>query len=116
NKQPIRSLTEARDALISVREKRKRNALPQRGRRPTFAAFAAQYLQMASTRQKRKRTQEKEESGIEMWNAHLGPVRLDQISTPIIKDVIEKRSNGCRLRTTCHQPASARTGALDLIA
>jgi len=116
NKQPVRSLAEARDALISVREERKRNTLPQRGRRPTFAAFAAQYLQMASTRQKRKRTQEKEESAIEMWNAHLGQVRLDQISTPMIKDFIEKRLNGCRFRRKCYQPASARTVALDLIA
>src|SRR5438094_10196869 len=56
SKQPIRSLAEAKDALISVREKRKQNSLPQRGRRPKFAAFATQYLQMASTRQKRKRT------------------------------------------------------------
>src|SRR5436309_14979679 len=62
NKQPIRSLAEAKNALISVREKRKQNALPQRGRRPTFVTFAALYLQMASTRQKRKRTQEKEEA------------------------------------------------------
>src|SRR5689334_21754637 len=48
NKEPIRSLAEAKDALISLREKRKQNALPQRGRRPTVAAFAVQYLQMAS--------------------------------------------------------------------
>jgi len=81
NKQPVRSLVEARNALISVREQRKRNTLPQRGRRPTFAAFAAQYLQMASTRQKRKRTQEKEESAIEMsakLTIGLAPVRPKQ--------------------------------------
>src|SRR5207302_10181826 len=98
SKEPIRSLAEAKDALISLREKRKRNALPQRGRRPTCAAFAAQYLQMASTRQKRKRTQDKEAAAIELWQAHLGGVRVDQISTPMIKDFVEKRLNGCRLR------------------
>jgi integrase len=116
NKQPIRSLAEAKDALISLREKRKQNTLPQRGRRPTFAAFAAQYLQMASTRQKRKRTQGKEEAAIQMWNAHFGQVRLDQISTPMIKDFVERRLNGCRLRGKYYEPAAPRTVALDLIA
>jgi len=115
-KEPIRSLAEAKDALISLREKRKQNALPQRGRRPTFAAFAAQYLQMASTRHKRKRTQDKEAAAVEMWNAHFGQVRLDQVSTPTIKDFAEKRLNGCRLRGKFYGPAAPRTVALDLIA
>jgi integrase len=116
NNQPIRSLAQAKDALNSLREKRKRNTLPQRGRRPTFADFATQYLQMASTREKRKRTQDKEGAAVEMWNAHLGQVRLDQISTPMIKDFVEKRLNGCRLREKYYQPAAPRTVALDLIA
>ncbi len=116
NKEPIRSLSGAKDALVSLRENRKRNALPQRGRRPTFAAFAAQYLQLASTRQKRKRTQDKETAAIELWQAHLGGVRVDQISTPMIKDFVEKRLNGCRLRGKHYEPAAARTVALDLIA
>jgi integrase len=116
NKEPIRSLEKAKDSLISLREQRKRNALPQRGHRPKFADFAAQYLQMASTRQKRKRTQEKEEAAIEIWKAHLGQVRLDQISTPMIKDFVEKRLNGGRLRGKYYQPAAPRTVALDMIA
>jgi integrase len=116
NKEPIRSLAEAKNALISLREHRKQNTLPQRGRRPTFAAFATQYLQMASTRHKRKRTQEKEAAAIELWQAHLGGARIDQISTPIIKDFIEKRLNGCRLRGKRYKPAAPRTVALDLIA
>src|SRR6266446_7421388 len=56
NKTPIRSLAGAKDALVSLRENRKRNTLPHRGRRPAFKAFTAEYLQSASTRQKRKRT------------------------------------------------------------
>jgi integrase len=116
NKEPIRSLAAAKDALVSLRQHRKQNTLPQRGRRPTFAAFAAQYLQMASTRHKRKRTQEKEAAAIELWQAHLGGVRVDQISTPMIKDFIERRLNGCRLRGKRYEPAAPRTVALDLIA
>jgi integrase len=116
NKEPIRSLAAAKDALVSLRQHRKQNTLPQRGRRPTFAAFAAQYLQMASTRHKRKRTQEKEAAAIELWQAHLGGVRVDQISTPMIKDFVERRLNGCRLREKHYEPAAPRTVALDLIA
>jgi integrase len=116
NKEPIRSLAAAKDALVSVREHRKQNTLRKTGRRPTFAMFAAEYLQMASTRQKRKRTQEKEAAAIELWNAHLGQVRLDRIGTPMIKDFVERRLNGCRLRGKCYEPAAPRTVALDLIA
>lgn len=116
NKEPIRSLAGAKDALVSLRENRKRNTLPQRGRRPTFATFAAEYLQMGSTRHKRKRTLEKEAAAIEMWQAHLGGVRVDQITTPMIKDFSEKRLNGCRLRGKHYEPAAPRTVALDLIA
>jgi integrase len=116
NKQPIRSLAQAKDALVSLQEHRKQNTLPQRGRRPTFSTFAEQYLQLASTRQKRKRTQEKEAAAIELWNAHLAQVRLDQISTPMIKDFVERRLNGCRLRGKYYEPAAPRTVALDLIA
>jgi integrase len=116
NKEALRSLAAAKTALVSLREQRKQNSLPQRGHRPTFAIFAAQYLEMASTRHKGKRTQEKEAAGIELWQAHLGGVRVDQISTPMIKDFAEKRLNGCRLRGKKYEPASPRTVALDLIA
>lgn len=116
NKEPIRTLAAAKDALISLREHRKQNTLRKTGRRLTFATFAVQYLQMASTRQKRKRTLEKEAAAIELWNAQLGQVRLDQISTPMIKDFVEKRLNGCRLRGKHYEPAAPRTVSLDLIA
>src|SRR5262245_15326647 len=57
HRQPIRSLADAKEAFSSLLERRRKNALPQRGQRPTFATFASQYLQMASTRQKTKGTQ-----------------------------------------------------------
>ena len=114
--QPIRSLSAAKDALVSLLENRNKNALPQRGQRPTFVNFAAHYLQMASTRQKRERTQEKEAGALEMWSAHLGHIRVDRITTRMIKDFVEKRLNGCRLRGKRYEPAAPRTVALDLIA
>jgi integrase len=115
NNEPIRSLAPARDALISLLESRRKNSLPTRGHKPTFAAFADQYLDMASTRQKRKRTQEKEAAALEMWRTHLGSLRLDKIATPIVRDFVEKRLNGCRLRDKHYDPAAPRTVVLDLI-
>jgi integrase len=114
--QPIRSLSAAKEALVSLLESRNKNALPHRGQRPTFANFAVHYLQMASTRQKRERTQEKEAGALEMWSAHLGHIRVDRITTPMIKDFFEKRLNGCQLRGKRYEPAAPRTVALDLIA
>jgi integrase len=114
--QPIRSLSAAKDALVSLLESRNKNALPQRGQRPPFANFAVHYLQMASTRQKRERTQEKEAGALEMWSAHLGHIRVDRITTPMIKDFVEKRLNGCQFRGKRYDPAAPRTVALDLIA
>jgi integrase len=114
--QPIRSLSDAKDALVSLVESRKKNALPQRGQRTTFANFAAHYLQMASTRQKGKRTQDKEAGALEMWSAHLGHIRVDRITTPMIKDFVERRLNGCWLRGKRYDAATPRTVTLDLIA
>ena len=116
DKGPIRSLAQAKDALVSLLESRKRNTLPARGRKPRFDVFAAQYLEMASTRQKRRRTLEKEAAALAMWRSHLGGVRLDQITTPLIRDFIEKRLNGCHLCGKHYDPAAPRTVALDLIA
>jgi len=83
------SLAAAKDALVSLLQNRKQNTLPQRGRKPAFSTFAAQYLQMASTRQKRERTHEKEVQAIELWQAHLGGARIDRVSTPMIKDFVK---------------------------
>ena len=116
NNKPIRSLAEAKDALVSLLESRRKNSLPARGRKPRFDAFSGQYLEMASTRQKRRRTREKEAAALEMWRGHLGCLRLDQVSTPIIRDFVEKRLNGCHLRGKRYDAAAPRTVVLDLIA
>src|SRR5260370_11414156 len=69
---PIRALTAAKDALVALRERNNKNALPKGGRKPSFDAFATEYLQMASTREKRARTQEKERDTLYLWPGHLG--------------------------------------------
>jgi hypothetical protein len=55
---PIRTVMAAKDALDILRNDRRENALPQRGRKPAFDAFADEYLDMATTRAKRSGTQE----------------------------------------------------------
>ena len=114
--EPVRSLLAAKDALVSLLESRKKNALPKTGIKPVFAAFAAEYLEMASTGQKKRGTQEREAASLDLWRAHLGTVRVDRISTPMIKEFVEMRLRGCKLRSKRYDPASPRTVALDMIA
>ena len=45
--EPIRTLTEAKDALDVLKAKRREEKLPAAGRRPLFADFAKEYLVMA---------------------------------------------------------------------
>ena len=114
--QPVRSLLAAKDAVLSLRESRKKNALPKTGLKPAFSNFAAEYLKMASTSQKRTGTQEREAASLELWCAHLRTVRIDRITTPMIKDFVEMRLRGCTLRSKRYDPASPRTVAIDMIA
>jgi integrase len=114
--QPVRSLLAAKDAVLSLRESRKRSALPKIGAKPAFADFVRSYLEMASTAQKKKGTQDREAGSLELWCAHFGPVRIDRIITPMIKEFVELRLLGCTLRSKRYDPVSPRTVALDLIA
>src|SRR5260370_12991429 len=116
NDAPIRTLSSAKSALMTLCETKKQNALPQSGRKPRFDAFSAEYLEMASTRAKRPRTQEKEKGAIELWRGHLCDTRIDRINTPILKSFMEKRLRGGRIGKKNFAPASPRTVALDLIA
>jgi integrase len=115
NGAPIRTLSAAKTALITLRENNQQNALPQAGHKPRFDVFSAEYLAMASTRAKRARTQEKEKAAIELWRGHLCDMRIDRINTPILKSFVEKRLRGCRIGKKTFAPASPRTVALDLI-
>ena len=118
NDEPIRTLSKAKDALDALRSKRRGDKLPTAGRRPLFADFAKQYLEMASTRAKKPGTLENETQSIGRWSAHLGGFRLDAIKTPIIKSFNElrQREEGCTLAGKHYRRASGRTVMLDSIA
>jgi integrase len=114
--EPVRSLLAAKDAVVSLLESRKKSALPKTGSRPAFTTFATEYLEMASTGQKKRGTQEREATSLELWRAHLGTVRVDRITTPMIKEFAEMRLRGCQLRSKRYHAASPRTVALDMVA
>ena len=114
--EPIRTITAAKEAFDALRVNRHENALPQAGHKPTFEFFAAEYLEMASTRQKKVRTQDKERQALNLWRAHLGSTRVDRIGTPIVKTFAEMRLKGCTLDGKNYAPAHGRTVNLDLIA
>jgi integrase len=116
NQRPIRTLTEAKAALITLRQDNQQERLPLAGHKPGFNVFSTGYLNMALTRAKRPRTQEKEKASIELWRGHLGDVRVDRINTPMLKSLVEKRLGGCRINNKDFGPASPRTVALDLVA
>lgn len=109
-------MTAAKDALGALRTNRRENTLPQPGRKPSFDAFADEYLHMATTRAKRSGTLENETQAISRWRAHLAGVRIDRITTPLLKTFAELRLSGCRLGGKTFAPAAGRTVNLDLVA
>ena len=113
---PARTLTAAKDALEGLRGRRRENTLPQSGRKPSFEAFALEYLDMASTRAKRPATRKKETDAFNLWRTHLAGVRVDRITTPMIKTFSEMRLRGCQIGGKSFHAASGRTVMLDLIA
>ena len=118
DEEPIRALTAAKEAFDLLKGKRIEEKLPKAGRKPLFAAFAKEYLGMASTRAKKSGTQENESQAIARWTAHLGGFRLDAIKTPIINRYAElrQREDGCVLARKHFKTAHPRTVSLDLVA
>lgn len=101
------NLDEAKRELERKRTERADNKLPQTGHRPKFDEFTREYLASPTLAQKKDRTQDKERQALGRWNAHLGGVRLDKITPPLIHGYREKRLAG---------GVSARTVNLDTIA
>jgi hypothetical protein len=92
--QPIRTLSEAREALEIKRHERREDQLPTLGRKPSFADYCATYLAKAKVQRKRAGTLAGERQAIARWCDHLGHVRIDQIGTPLIAAYIDKRLKG----------------------
>ena len=100
-------LDDARAELERKRTERRDNTLPQTGHRPKFDDFAQEYLQGPILAQKKEGTQQNERQAIRRWVSHLGGVRVDKITAPVIHAYREKRLTA---------GAGARTVNLDCVA
>jgi len=80
-------------AMRRLQTKREDNALPVLRRTPKFSEYAATYLELLDRMGDRKRpaTIAKERWGLNKWSEHLGEVRLDRTSRPMINDFMAKR-------------------------
>src|SRR5580658_2199374 len=88
---------------------RRKGALPVLKRTPKFADYAEQYFTYYEQVKdaKRESTLNKERSAINLWNEHLGHVRLDRITRALVNSFIAMRQAA---------GLSGRTVNLDVIA
>ena len=100
------NLDQAKAALEKTRTEKRAGALPKPGHRPKFADFAVEYFASGSFGLKKTGTQENERQAIGRWISHLGGVRLDKITAPMIHAYREKRLASGR---------TARTANLDVV-
>jgi len=112
---PARTLQEAKEALEVKRHERREDALPLFGRKPIFGDYCDAYFEKARVQRKRPGTLENERQAIARWRSHLGHLRIDKITTPMITGFLEKRLKGGVFGGRKLEPVSQRTGNLDLM-
>ena len=112
---PARNLQEAKEALERKRHDRREQTLPALGRKPHFAPYCDTYLEKATVLRKRPGTVENEQQALARWRAHLGHVRVDRITTPMISAFVDRRLKGGFFGGRRLTAASERTVNLDLM-
>lgn len=112
---PVGNLAAAREALEVKRNDRREDKLPVHGRRPLFADYCAAYLAKATVLRKRPGTLENERQALTRWQAHLGALRIDRVTTPQIAHFLDKRLAGALLGGKALKPVKERTANLDLL-
>ena len=85
------NLDQAKAALERKRTERNDGKLPTPGYRPKFDDFAREYFASATFAQKKASTQAIERQALNRWIAHLGGVRLDKLTAPMIHSYREQR-------------------------
>jgi integrase len=113
---PARNLAEAKEAIEVKRHERREDSLPILGRKPIFGDYCASYFEKAKVQRKRPGTIENEQQGIARWRSHLGHLRIDKITTPVIVAFLERRLKGGKFGGRKLGPVSERTANLDLMA
>jgi Phage integrase, N-terminal SAM-like domain len=104
--EPLRTLLAAREALEVKRHERRENALPTGGRKPLFHAYVETYFSKATVARKRPGTLGNERQAMARWVKHLGGVRVDKITRPMLASFVDAR---------LAKGVGKRTAALDLI-
>jgi integrase len=113
--QRVPTLSAAREALEIKRHERRENQLPTIGHKPLFRDYCATYFGKAKVQRKRPDTVAGEREALARWCDHLGHVRIDQISTPVIASYIDKRLKGGKFCGRKLAAVSERTANLDII-
>jgi integrase len=111
----VRTLQEAKEAAEIKRHERRENALPIGGRKPLFTDYSESYFAKAKVQRKRAGTLENEAQAIGRWKEHLGHVRIDRITAPMISAFVEKRLGGGKFGGRELKPVAERTANLDLL-
>jgi integrase len=112
---PARRLQDAKLALEIKRHERRENKLARPGRKPSLTDYCKVYFDKARVQLKRSGTVRNEKQALARWCDHLGHVRIDQISTPMIEAFIDKRLKGGSFGGRRLHSISARTANLDLL-
>jgi integrase len=111
----VQTLQEAKEAMEVKRHERRENSLPLLGRKPIFGDYSDAYFDKARVQRKRPGTIENERQAIARWRSHLGHLRIDKITTPMIAAFLEKRMKGGAFGGRKLEPVSERTANLDLM-
>lgn len=104
------TLEAAKKEMASLTKMRDDGDLPSRGAKPFFDDYAREYIVFlkaaaakqgrAGTFHKSPATIHKEECNLDAWIKHIGHVRIDQITRPMLGSFIEKRlGDGINPRT-----------------
>lgn len=112
---PVRTLQAAKLALEIKRHERRENKLPVSGRKPSLSNYCKVYFDKATVQRKRIGTVQNERQALARWCDYIGHLRIDQISTPLIKGFVDKRLKGARFHGRRLEGVSERTANLDLV-
>ncbi|MGI8435342.1 MAG: tyrosine-type recombinase/integrase [Chthoniobacterales bacterium] len=85
------TLDDAKIELGKKRADRDRGKLPVPQHRPKLEDFGAEYLESAKHTKKKPSTQRSEKQALKRWKKHIGGVRLDRITLPMIHSYREQR-------------------------
>ena len=108
------TLDQAKAALEKTRTEKRAGTLPTPGHRPKFDDFAAEYFASATFAQKKKSTQGIERQALHRWISHLGGIRLDKITAPMIHAYREQRLALGRMARTVNLDTVAVRNVLKL--